>query len=151
MLLYCGREGPWSVAGNDGEMAEAQQELTTEKAKGKTSNTTNKRQREWASRTRARAESARKDGIERLRQAADRRVGRNAKELADLLTEKALTGDLPSTKELVRLAEGKKPRPEPVKKKRGPSLAEQLAMEPQWQGPPEYDEETGGGGVEAEG
>jgi hypothetical protein len=37
--------------------------------------------------------------------------GRNSEKLADLLTEKALAGDLASTKVLVALAEGKKPSP----------------------------------------
>jgi hypothetical protein len=71
--------------------------------------------------------------------------------LADLLTEKALKGDLASTRVLVGLAERKKPRAEPVKKRRGPSLAEQLAAEPQWQEPAEGREERGGEGVEGEG
>lgn len=76
----------------------------------------------------------RRDGAERLRLAADKRVGRNSEKLADLLTEKALAGDLASAKVLVGLAEGKKPQPEIKKKRRGPSLAEQLAAEPQWRG-----------------
>jgi hypothetical protein len=80
-------------------------------------------------------------GTEKLRQEADKRVGRNSKELADLLTKKALKGDLAYTKALVGFAEGKKP--EPVKKRRGPSQAERLEREPQWKGPPEDDEETG--------
>lgn len=75
-----------------------------------------------------------KDGAERLRQAADKRVGRNSEELADLLTAKALKGDLASTRVLVALAANKKPLPERVKKRHGPSLAQRLAAEPQWKG-----------------
>jgi hypothetical protein len=79
------------------------------------------------------------------------RVGWNSEKLADVLTSQALAGDLASAKVLVALAEGKKPGPEPVKKRCGPGLAERLAAEPQWREPPEKAEETGGGGVEAEG
>ncbi|MGD0522593.1 MAG: hypothetical protein ABSA48_15160 [Terracidiphilus sp.] len=148
MLLYCGREGPWSVAGNDGEMAEPQQVLKTEGLSGKTNSATNKRKRKRASREK----TARKNGAERLRLAVDRRLGLNSETLAVLLTNKALRGDVVTTKALVEIAEGKKPRPEPKKKRRGPSLAEQLAMEPQWQDEQEEGcAETGSGGVEAEG
>jgi hypothetical protein len=86
------------------------------------------------------------DGAEQLRQAADLRVGWNSEKIADVLTEKALAGDLASAKALVALAEAKKPSPEPVKKRCGPSMAEQLAAEPQWQEPPEGGEENGGEG-----
>jgi len=79
------------------------------------------------------------------------RVGMNSEELADLLTRKALEGDLASAKVLVALADGKKPRAEQAKKRRGPSLAERLAAQPEWREPPEEKVETGGGGVEAEG
>jgi hypothetical protein len=109
-------------------MAETLQALSTENTSEKASSTTKKGRPERASREK----TARKSGAERLRQAADRRVGRNSKKLADLLTEKALKGDLASTKVLVGLAERKKPSQEPAKKRRGPSLAEQLAAEPQW-------------------
>jgi len=64
---------------------------------------------------------SRTDGLNQLRWAADRRVGRNAKKLADLLAGKALAGDLASAKILVGLAEGKKARPEREKRRRGPS------------------------------
>ena len=64
-------------------------------------------------------------------------MARNSEELADLLETKALAGDLASAKVLVGLAERKKPIPEPVKRRRGPSLAELWAAEPQWQGEPE--------------
>ena len=76
----------------------------------------------------------RKSGAERLRCAADRRVGKNSEKLADLLTEKALAGDLAYAKALVGLADAKKP--ERVKR-RGLSLAQRLALEPPWQGEPE--------------
>jgi hypothetical protein len=118
------------LAGNDGTMDERQQELRIDHESRKTGGTTKSRTVERASG----GKTARKNGAERLRQAADRRVGRNSEELADLLTKKALAGDLASTKVLVALAEQKKPSPEPKKKRRGPSRAEQLAAEPEWRG-----------------
>ena len=117
-------------------MDERQQELRTEHESRNTGGTTKSRTVERASR----AKTPRKDGAERLRQAADKRVGRNSDKLADLLTEKALAGDLASAKVLVGLAERKKASLEPKKRRRGPSLAERLAAEPEWQG--EEEEET---------
>ena len=76
--------------------------------------------------------SAHKDGAARLRQAADKRVDRILEKLADLLETKALAGNLDSLKVLVMLAERKKPRPEPVKKPRRPSVAQRWAAEPVW-------------------
>jgi hypothetical protein len=76
---------------------------------------------------------ASKDGAEQLRQAADQRVSRNSEALADLLENKALAGNMDSLKVLVMLAERKKPRPEPVKKPRRPSIAQRWAAEPAWQ------------------
>jgi len=75
-----------------------------------------------------------KDGAERLRRAVDRRVGKNSERLAEVLTNKALAGDLAFAKAVVALADAKKP--DPVKKPTGPSFAEQLAMEPRWEGEP---------------
>jgi len=128
------------VARNDGKMVEAQQE-STDKASKKTGSATKDGTRKRASRGKA----ARTDGAERLRQAADRQVGLNSKKLTDLLTEKALKGDLASTRELVRLAERKKPKAELAKNRRGPARVEQLAVEPAWQEPPEERKETSGG------
>ena len=75
---------------------------------------------------------AHKDGAEKLRQAADRRVGWASEKLADLLEKKALEGNLSSLKVLVMLAERKKPRPEPVKKPRKARLAQRWESEPEW-------------------
>ncbi|MFZ1085759.1 MAG: hypothetical protein WAN35_12415 [Terracidiphilus sp.] len=105
--------------------------LNAENASRKTGSTNpNKEQR--AAKTGG-EKRAHKDGAERLRQAADKRVGRVSEKLADLLETKALAGNLNSLKVLVMLAERKRPRPEPVKKPRRPSLAQQLAAEPAWQ------------------
>ena len=137
MPLFCGREEPWSVAGNDGEMAEPEQVLTIDKMREETGSTTRKNTRELPKRRKPR----RKSGVERLRQAADKRGGKNSEELADLLTAKALKGKLSNTRFLVGLAERKEPVEKPKKKRRGLSMAQQLAMEPEWVGPAEGEEE----------
>ena len=127
------------MAGNGGKMAAAQQAMVKGARRRKISSTTENgiREKERRKRDRADERAARKDGAERLRQAADRRVGRNSAKLADVLTQKALMGDLGSTKMLVVLADGKKAVPV---KRRGLSLPERLGAEPQWEGPAEaYD------------
>ena len=110
-------------------MVEAQLELSSDNASRKTGSTTKPKRRE-----RACGKRPRKDGAERLRQAADKRVGRISEKLADLLRDKAMAGDLASAKVLFGLAERKKPSPEPVKRRRGPRLTERWAAEPEWQG-----------------
>jgi hypothetical protein len=117
-------------AGNGGKMAQARKELSASNVEAKTGGTTGS---EGGKRAR-REYASRKDGAERLRQAADRRVGRNSEKLADLLTARALEGNLASAKTLIGLAAAKKPIPERVKKQRGLSLAEKWANEPQWTG-----------------
>ncbi len=120
-------------------MAEALKKLSTNNSGAKTSVTT-----ESGEPKRARRESAsRMDGVERLRQAANRRVERNFEKLADLLEKKALEGDLASAKTLVALAAGRKPVPDPVKKQRGLTYAQQLAREPQWEGKAEDEGKEG--------
>jgi hypothetical protein len=108
-------------------MAVLQQKLSSDIASMTTGRTTRNRRRK-----RAVEKTPSKDGAERLRQAADKRVGRISEKLADLLSDKALKGDLASARVLFGLAERKKPIQEPVKKRRGPGLAERLAAEPEW-------------------
>lgn len=116
-------------------MAEPVKESKTVSARAKT-------RRATKSKGRARRERpSRKDGAERLRQAADKRVNEISEQLADLLKKKALDGDLASAKALFGFAAGKKPLPEPVKKQRGLTYAEKLAREPQWVGEPEEEKE----------
>jgi hypothetical protein len=127
-------------------MAVAKQVLRSDKTRRKSGKTTKTKRGERASGE----ETAPLDGAECLRQAVDRRLARNSEKLADLLEAMALEGDLATTKAMVVLADGKKP--EPVKKRRGPSQAELLEMEPPWPGEREEGyAETGTGGVEAEG
>jgi hypothetical protein len=120
-------------------MAEMQQEPKSKKATRKTGGTTGRTTRKKKSEEAAGEDSACTDGAERLRWAADRRVGRNSEKLAKMLTDQALKGDLASAKVLLALAEGKKPAVE----KKGPvrSLALRLAAEPQWVPPVEKKEE----------
>jgi len=115
------------MARNGEQMAEAKQELEVDQASSATSKTTKNKARKPTGR-----KAAHKSGAEQLRCAADRQVGRNSAQLADLMTEKALKGNLAYTKALMGFAEGKKP--EPVKKRRGPTLAQRLKAEPQWRG-----------------
>jgi hypothetical protein len=81
-----------------------------------------------------------KGGAERLRRAVDRRVGKNSEKLADVLTNKALAGDLAFAKAVVALADAKKP--DPVKKPIGPRFVELLAKEPRWEGEPKDIEDS---------
>jgi len=106
-------------------MAEEQLELKAVKARKPASK---KQTRATASREK----SASGDGAEQLRCAADLRVGRNSEKLADLLEKKALGGDMNSVRVLLALAASKKRDPEPVKKRKRPSLASRLAAEPAW-------------------
>jgi hypothetical protein len=118
-------------------MAVAKQKVETDNASETTGRTTKDKVVQRARRGRP----TRKNGAEQMRQAADRRVGRISERLADLLEKSALEGDLASTRVLFGLAERKKPIPKPVKKWHGPTPAERLAVEPQWQGEEEDDDD----------
>jgi hypothetical protein len=77
-------------------------------------------------------------GLERLRRAADRRLARASDTLADVLFEKATEGKLDGARMLVTLAEQEWRRKEEEKKnktkvRKGPSWAELLASEPEWE------------------
>lgn len=76
------------------------------------------------------------DGVESLRRAADRRLRKNMKKLADALTEKAMAGDLGSMKMLVALAEAKKPD---APTRNAPSYALWLAAQPEYKEESEMD------------
>ena len=77
----------------------------------------------------------RRNGLERLKRAADQRLGGASEELADLLLDKAKAGKMESTQLLVKLAESKKkPKAREKKKKKSATslLVEQLCSEPEW-------------------
>jgi len=87
-------------------------------------------------------------GVERLRQAADRKLARNSEKLADVLLENALKGELGDTKVLVHLAEDKAPPKPRERKPSGPTimdLAKKWAAEPEWVEPEVGDVWTGDG------
>lgn len=100
---------------------------------------------ETGSRTREdidKEEEENEEGTERLQRVAADLVRLNSGDLSKVLLKKAKEGSLGSLRLLVTLAERKKPREKPVKKPRGLTLAQQLAMEPQWEeGMPEDTEE----------
>ena len=134
-----GTKAGGSLAGNDGKMALLKQKVKSSKARGKSEETGKGAPSKRASRK----GPAGKDGVERLRRAADRRVGRDSEKLAELLSEKALQGDLASAKVLVALADGKKPAPA-KQESAFKSLIANLAAEPDWKG----GEEQGAGNRE---
>jgi hypothetical protein len=123
-------------------MAEAQPELKAGKRTGNTtSKTTSRTTKKKTRKTKSGGKATSKDGVELLRQAMNVRLVRDSEALANLISGKALQGDLSNTKAMVGLAAGKKPLPEPVKKRRGPSQAARFANEPQWQGEEEEEVE----------
>jgi len=125
-------------------MAVAKQVLRADKTRrkrGKTAAKKRGKRAEKGGKKPSGEETAPLDGAECLRQAVDRRLVRNSEKLADMLEAKALEGDLATTKAMVGLAEGKKPAEDPMKKRHNLLLAEQWAREPQWQGPPDGEEE----------
>lgn len=126
-----------ALAGKVGTMADTVVELKTGTSQEATSSTTGTTEQQTS-----RRKTSCKDGVERLRQAADKQVGQNWEELAFLMTAKALSGDLACAKALVALAAGKKPRPKRAKKRPGLTQAQRYAAEPQWQGKEEEEEEA---------
>jgi hypothetical protein len=137
---------PQSVAGNGEKMA-----VATSAAKEKAKKTTT------VSRTpkgKAAKDAGRKrvDGLEKLRREADRKLGLNAKRLVALLTTLALDGKLDNTKELVALAEKKKPEEDTAEKRALHAFIDEWAYGPQWKRQQEEGlGEVGEGGVEPEG
>jgi hypothetical protein len=113
-------------------MAEPEQVLTTDETGERTSITTKKSIWDAPKRRKPR----RKSGAERLQWAADKQVGKNSKILANLLMEKALEGNVGSTRVLVGLAERMKPG-EKRKNWRAWEKVMALASEPEWVDPPE--------------
>jgi hypothetical protein len=133
-LFFAGAMVRGTKAGNGGTMAEATDESKAGKASGKTwgkgEHSRLHWMRQWEIETGQRMSTRNRvstDGAERLRRAADKKVGRNSAKLAEVLTKKALAGDLASARMLLALAEAKKPVP--AKKSKGPTLAEWLLLD----------------------
>ena len=72
--------------------------------------------------------------------AADRLIWRRAKKLAEMLSDKAVDGDLPSVKLLVALAEGGNEQAKPKKRLHrltaAQELTEDLRLHGEWNGEP---------------
>jgi hypothetical protein len=85
--------------------------------------------------------SAAEGGAERLKGAVDRKVKRNSGELANLLMDKARSGDMQSLRLLVSLSERHKPKEKVVEKESVlAAFGNQVrawAAEPPWVDPPE--------------
>jgi hypothetical protein len=81
------------------------------------------------------------DGGEKLRSAIDTEVGKRSTQIATALVNKTCAGNMSVARLLAEITGAKNPRTKPPKKRCGPTLAEELAMEPQWQGPEEGDED----------
>jgi hypothetical protein len=113
-------------------MAARQAKLEAGSPSKTTGGTVVRKKREGTVRSGTTKTRARKNGVEQLRQEVDRRVGRNSKELAGVLMDKALAGDLASVKVLFGLAERKKPMEVPSKKRSELRVAERLSLEPSW-------------------
>jgi hypothetical protein len=105
--------------------------------RGKTSNTANSNET-GSSGGQGRKEADKEEtegeeGIERLQSVTSDLVKLNCGVLSGVLLERAKEGNLGSFRLLVALAKRKKPREEPVKKARGLTQAQQLALDPPYQ------------------
>ncbi|MGC1462603.1 MAG: hypothetical protein WA802_10405 [Terracidiphilus sp.] len=61
----------------------------------------------------------------------------NPKQIAVVLSHQALSGNLDSAKLLSKMADQKKPTKPAAKRSRGLTYAQQLALDPPWQGDPD--------------
>jgi hypothetical protein len=80
-------------------------------------------------------EFADEDGLECLRKAAEEQLRLHAPNIAAALGKKAAGGDLNSAKLLLAITK-EKPRPVRWRPRDGPTEAQRLAAEPQWEEPP---------------
>ncbi len=79
--------------------------------------------------------TTKRDGAGRLRRALDAKMAEHTNSLAEVLTDKALHGDLATTKLMFSVVEGGKPEEKKKKKRTGQSVAERWANSPEWVGP----------------
>jgi hypothetical protein len=176
MLFSCGHECPWGVAGNGEEMAEAKMEQEVEDGKVRPGREWKNRKggplakaadarvgrKEVGNcknvmavaRTKAAKKStsrrSNKDGAEMLKLAADKALVEITDVVVSKLREAAEKGDVVCVKTLMSFSERKKPREKPKKRQRGLTLAQQLAAEPEWEGPPDWGEDEDFGEREPE-
>ncbi len=146
-LLSAAVRGLGTMAGNGGAMAEARQkskqgkipkskayQQAKSRTKGSAAAARKKRAKTPVRRETERERTVPADGAEELKRAADREVGQNSLELAEVLRKKAIKGDLASVKLLVTLAAQKKPIEKAVDNSGGfggSSTAERWEAEPQ--------------------
>jgi hypothetical protein len=71
-------------------------------------------------------------GAARLRSAINNLVGRESDRLARALSDKAVAGNMAAARLLVEISGADKEPPEKKKKRKGPSWAELLVAEPEW-------------------
>jgi hypothetical protein len=81
------------------------------------------------------------DGGEQLRSAIDEEVSRRSKQIATALVNETCAGNMSVARLLAEVTGARNPRIKPPKKRCGPTFAESLALEPQWQGPEDGEEE----------
>lgn len=81
-----------------------------------------------------------KNGADSLKKAADRELVKITKKVVGQLREKALRGDLATVKTMVSYSEQVKLAEKPKGSERTLAFIEQLALEPQWEGPAEGEE-----------
>jgi hypothetical protein len=88
-------------------------------------------------------------GLERLRSAAEEQLRLHAGEIAVALGKKALSGDSNSAKFLLAISK-EKPRPVRWRPRDGPTEAQRLAAEPQWEEPADSSGDAGDDDLEAD-
>jgi hypothetical protein len=71
----------------------------------------------------------------RLRDAVDKKVSKECTRIAKALVDKTIAGNLTGVKLVVELTGAKSAARKRPRKRPGPSLAQQWALEPQWTGP----------------
>lgn len=76
------------------------------------------------------------DSVERLRDLAEKALGKNGRKIVDALVERAKKGDGPSIKQLMLLAKEKTLKGASMKPGEK-TPAQMLAEEPEWEDPPE--------------
>ena len=149
--FFCGRDARGALAGNGDEMASVKQELKgrkpsvkkdvkkevrpSRKPSSRKGGKATKRAKVKAKPKEAEEQKSgdeRTDGKEVLQRAAHRAAAEKSRQIAEKLAAKAALGDAASTRMLVLLMDGKLP---PPRRKPGElTYAQQLAMDPPWEG-----------------
>jgi len=110
--------------------------LTMEEVRERAGSKTNAKKRKRGMAGRGPSKSRR----EWMRLAADRLIWRRAKKLAEMLSDKAVDGDLPSVRLLIALAEGESRIEKPKKRLHrltvAQELMEDLRLHGEWKGEP---------------